>query len=163
MIKLIYPRCAKLLQYNIIIIIIMMKIIIIIMMVVLVMLLMMLQMISTDSARPLLHVPGERLKRLSPRFEVSGFGIRGRSAVAPTPVHASATSSGCARQSIRIQEQPSPPPLPLPPKMTTKLHFTRRQNVILRKSPTLCGVESRQRMGEWAGERTLTEEGGGVG
>lgn len=59
MIKLIYPRCAKLLQNNIIIIIIMMKIIII-MMVVLVMLLMMLQMISTDSARPLLDVPGEK-------------------------------------------------------------------------------------------------------
>lgn len=153
MIKLIYPRCAKLLQNNIIIIIIMMKIIII-MMVVLVMLLMMLQMISTDSARPLLHVPGERLKRLSPRFEVSGFGIRCRSAVTPSPVHASATSSGCARQSIRIQEQPSPPPLPLPlpPKMTTKLHFTRRQNVILRKSPTLCGVESRQRDGGVGGD-----------
>lgn len=71
MIKLIYPRCAKLLQNNIIIIIMMKIIIIIIMMVVLVMLLMMLQMISTDSARPLLDVPGERLKRLSPRFEVS--------------------------------------------------------------------------------------------
>lgn len=59
MIKLIYPRSAKLLQNNIIIRI-MMKIIIIIMMVlVLVMLLMMLQMISTDSARPLLASLGK--------------------------------------------------------------------------------------------------------